>query len=65
MRPEVFPMPFFRGFVSVSSWKPLNTVQSNALKKLTLSAVAPKPAKGKKEADESEKPEKKVKRGKV
>ena len=56
--PKYFPCQIIRGFVSASSGKPLYIVQSNALKKLTLSLAAPKPAKRKKEAGESEKPKK-------
>ena len=62
--PKYFPCPVIRGFKSVSSGKPLDSVQSNALKKLTLSAAPPKPAKRKKETAEREKPAEKVKSGK-
>ena len=57
--PKYFPCPIIRGFVSVSSGQPLNTVQSIALKKRALSAAASKPAKRKNEVAESEKPMKK------
>ena len=62
--PKYFPCPVIRGFKSVSSGKPLDSVQSNALKKRPLSAAPPNPAKRKKETPESEKPAKKVKGGK-